>query len=463
MAKKIVTKYECDACGYQSIKYLGKCPRCNKWNSMEEVKEFKVNEKHTNIAIKEENSMLSISVDKLKNISTQDVPRVLTDSKELNRVLGGGIVPGSLILLGGDPGIGKSTLLLQISSYLSKENDVLYVSGEESVRQVKLRADRMSGNTDDLYVYSQTDLNLIYEIIGKIKPKFLVIDSIQTVYNPNLDNSPGSITQVRECTQQLMKIAKSLNIAIFIVGHVTKEGTIAGPKMLEHMVDTVLYFEGEEHHSYRILRAVKNRFGSTNELGIFEMTSKGLSDMDNPSQIFLEERSVDLSGATIVGTMEGTRPLLVELQALTTPTAFNNPRRVSSGLEYNKLVLLMAVLEKRAGYLLQQQDVYVKVSGGVKIDDPAVDLGVLVSVASSFKDRAIPNDYCFIGEVGLTGEIRRVSRIEQRINEAIKHGFNRIFVPYSNKSGLDIKNTNSEIVFVKNITDCLDKVFKNIF
>ncbi|MBF0713862.1 DNA repair protein RadA [Gemella sp. GH3] len=462
MAKKVSTKYECNACGYQSIKYLGKCPRCYKWNSMEEVRELKTNDKHNTFLSEESQSKLAITVDKLKNISTQDVPRTLTDSNELNRVLGGGVVPGSLVLLGGDPGIGKSTLLLQISSYLAKEHDVLYVSGEESVRQVKIRADRMKNDTNELYVYSQTDLNLIYEIIKKIKPKFLVIDSIQTVYNPNLDNSPGSITQVRECTQQLMKIAKSLNIAIFIVGHVTKEGTIAGPKMLEHMVDTVLYFEGEEHHSYRILRAVKNRFGSTNELGIFEMQTGGLVDMNNPSQIFLEERSRDLSGATIVGTMEGTRPLLVEIQSLTTPTAFNNPRRVSTGLEYNKLVLLMAVLEKKAGYLLQQQDVYVKVAGGVKIDDPAVDLGVLIAVASSFKDVSVNMYDCFIGEVGLTGEIRRVSRIDQRINEAKKHGFKRIFIPYSNKNSVTITE-GLEIIPVKNINNCLELVFEQIF
>ncbi|MBU0278910.1 DNA repair protein RadA [Gemella sp. zg-1178] len=461
MAKKISTKYECDACGYQSIKYLGKCPNCNKWGSMEEVKEVKISDKHRTY-MPEENSKATVAVEKLKNISTQDVPRTLTDSNELNRVLGGGIVPGSLILIGGDPGIGKSTLLLQISSYLADKSDVLYVSGEESVRQVKVRADRMKVSTDELYVYSQTDLNLIYEIIKKIKPKFLVIDSIQTVYNPNLENSPGSITQVRECTQQLMKIAKNLNIAIFIVGHVTKEGTIAGPKMLEHMVDTVLYFEGEEHHSYRILRAVKNRFGSTNELGIFEMRSFGLVDMDNPSQIFLEERSKELSGASIVGIMEGTRPLLVEIQSLTTPTAFNNPRRISSGLEYNKLVLLMAVLEKKAAYLLQQQDVYVKVAGGVKIDDPAVDLGVLVAVASSFKDVAINMYDCFIGEVGLTGEIRRVSRIEQRIAEAKKHGFKRIFVPYGNKKGIEFPS-DVEILPIRNINECLDIIFKNTF
>lgn len=462
MAKKVSTKYECNACGYQTIKYLGKCPRCNSWATLDEVKEVKVNDKHNAFLLEENGQKVAVEVEKLKNISTEDVPRTLTDSNELNRVLGGGVVPGSLVLLGGDPGIGKSTLLLQISSYLAKNNDVLYVSGEESVRQVKIRADRMNSDTSELYVYSQTDLNLIYEIIKKIKPKFLVIDSIQTVYNPNLDNSPGSITQVRECTQQLMKIAKKLNIAIFIVGHVTKEGTIAGPKMLEHMVDTVLYFEGENHHSYRVLRAVKNRFGSTNELGIFEMRQSGLVDMENPSQIFLEERSKDLSGATIVGTMEGTRPLLVEIQSLTTPTAFNNPRRISTGLEYNKLVLLMAVLEKKAGYLLQQQDVYVKVSGGVKIDDPAVDLGVLVAVASSFKDRAIDMYDCFIGEVGLTGEIRRVSRIEQRINEAKKHGFKRIFIPYSNQNGLDIPK-DIELVPIKNINQCLEILFSNIF
>lgn len=462
MAKKVSVKYECEACGYQTIKYLGKCPRCHSWGSLEEVKEVVTNSKHNTFLPEENKTKMALSVEKLKHISTVDVPRVKTDSPELNRVLGGGIVPGSLILLGGDPGVGKSTLLLQISAYLSKSYDVLYVSGEESVRQVKIRADRMKSTTDELYVYSQTDLNLIYEIIKKLEPKFLVIDSIQTVYNPNMDNSPGSITQVRECTQQLMKIAKSLGIAIFIVGHVTKEGSIAGPKMLEHMVDTVLYFEGEEHHSYRILRAVKNRFGSTNELGIFEMQSYGLMDMDNPSQIFLEERSKDLSGASIVGIMEGTRPLLVEIQSLTTPTAFNNPRRVSSGLEYNKLVLLMAVLEKKAGYLLQQQDVYVKVAGGVKIDDPAVDLGILLAVASSFKDKAIDMYDCFIGEVGLTGEIRRVSKIEQRIQEAKKHGFKRIFIPYSNKNVLE-EIDGIELVLVKNINQCLDIIFNDIF
>lgn len=462
MAKKVSVKYECEACGYQTIKYLGKCPRCHSWGSLEEVKEVVTHSKHNTFLPEENKTKMALSVEKLKHISTVDVPRVKTDSPELNRVLGGGIVPGSLILLGGDPGVGKSTLLLQISAYLSKSYDVLYVSGEESVRQVKIRADRMKSTTDELYVYSQTDLNLIYEIIKKLEPKFLVIDSIQTVYNPNMDNSPGSITQVRECTQQLMKIAKSLGIAIFIVGHVTKEGSIAGPKMLEHMVDTVLYFEGEEHHSYRILRAVKNRFGSTNELGIFEMQSYGLMDMDNPSQIFLEERSKDLSGASIVGIMEGTRPLLVEIQSLTTPTAFNNPRRVSSGLEYNKLVLLMAVLEKKAGYLLQQQDVYVKVAGGVKIDDPAVDLGILLAVASSFKDKAIDMYDCFIGEVGLTGEIRRVSKIEQRIQEAKKHGFKRIFIPYSNKNVLE-EIDGIELVLVKNINQCLDIIFNDIF
>lgn len=460
MAKTSV-KYECNACGYQSLKYMGKCPQCAKWGSLEEIVETKVKSKHTEYqpqgSVKER-----VEAGKLKSVSTEDVPRTLTDSGELNRVLGGGVVGGSLILLGGDPGIGKSTLLLQISAYLAKEHDVLYVTGEESVRQVKIRADRLNNNTDELYVYAQTDLNLIYQIVKKIKPKFLVIDSIQTIYNPNLENSPGSITQVRECTQQLMKIAKSLNIAIFIVGHVTKEGAIAGPRMLEHMVDTVLYFEGESQHSYRILRAVKNRFGSTNEIGIFEMKSSGLHDLANPSQMFLEERSKNLAGATIISTMEGSRPLLVEIQSLTTPTAFNNPRRVSTGLEYNKLILLMAVLEKRAGYLLQQQDVYVKVSGGVKIDDPAVDLGVIVAVASSFKDIAVDMNDCFIGEVGLTGEVRRVSRIEQRINEAKKHGFKRAIVPASN-----IKNSEFpegiEIIPVKDIRQCLEVAFENIF
>lgn len=459
---KVSVKYECNACGYQSLKYMGRCPNCKKWASMEEVREAKVATKHTAFTSSSSVETERVEAGKLKAVSMQDVPRTLTDSAELNRVLGGGVVGGSLILLGGDPGIGKSTLLLQISAYLAKEHDVLYVTGEESVRQVKIRADRLKNNTDELYVYAQTDLNLIYQVVKKIKPKFLVIDSIQTIYNPSLENSPGSITQVRECTQQLMKIAKSLNIAIFIVGHVTKEGTIAGPRMLEHMVDTVLYFEGEGQHSYRMLRAVKNRFGSTNEIGLFEMKSTGLEDLLNPSGMFLEERSKNLAGATIVSTMEGSRPLLVELQSLTTATAFNNPRRVSTGLEYNKLILLMAVLEKRAGYLLQQQDVYVKVSGGVRIDDPAVDLGVIVAVASSFKDIAIDNNMCFIGEVGLTGEVRRVDRIEQRINEARKHGFKKVVVPSGN-----MKNTEFppgiEVIPVKDIRACLDVAFENVF
>ena len=444
---KVNVKYECNACGYQSLKYMGRCPSCKKWASMEEVVETPQKKTKHTAFIPTSSDTERLEAGKLKLVSTQDVPRTLTDSQELNRVLGGGVVGGSLVLLGGDPGIGKSTLLLQISAYLAKEHDVLYVTGEESVRQVKIRADRLKNNTDELYVYAQTDLNLIYEVVKKVKPKFLVIDSIQTIYNPNLENSPGSITQVRECTQQLMKIAKSLNIAIFIVGHVTKEGTIAGPRMLEHMVDTVLYFEGEGQHSYRMLRAVKNRFGSTNEIGIFEMKSSGLEDLANPSQMFLEERSKNLAGATIISTMEGSRALLVEIQ---------------SGLEYNKLILLMAVLEKKVGYLLQQQDVYVKVSGGVRIDDPAVDLGVVVAVASSFKDIAVDMNDCFIGEVGLTGEVRRVSRIEQRISEAKKHGFKRAIVPAGN-----MKNTEFppgiEIIPVKDIRECLDVAFGSVF
>ena len=459
---KVNVKYECSACGYQSLKYMGRCPSCKKWASMEEVVETPQKKTKHTAFIPTSSDTECLEAGKLKSVSTQDVPRTLTDSQELNRVLGGGVVGGSLVLLGGDPGIGKSTLLLQISAYLAKEHNVLYVTGEESVRQVKIRADRLKNNTDELYVYAQTDLNLIYEVVKKVKPKFLVIDSIQTIYNPNLENSPGSITQVRECTQQLMKIAKSLNIAIFIVGNVTKEGTIAGPRMLEHMVDTVLYFEGEGQHSYRMLRAVKNRFGSTNEIGIFEMKSSGLEDLANPSQMFLEERSKNLAGATIISTMEGSRALLVEIQSLTTPTAFNNPRRVSSGLEYNKLILLMAVLEKKVGYLLQQQDVYVKVSGGVRIDDPAVDLGVVVAVASSFKDIAVDMNDCFIGEVGLTGEVRRVSRIEQRISEAKKHGFKRAVVPAGNMKNTEFPS-GIEIIPVKDIRECLDIAFGSIF
>ncbi|QNR08882.1 DNA repair protein RadA [Macrococcoides canis] len=451
---KVKSTFECMACGYQSPKWMGKCPNCGAWNQMEEVIEHK--QKGPKNAISESQS--DNKVEKLKDITKESVPRDHTQMKELDRVLGGGIVPGSLILIGGDPGIGKSTLLLQVCAMLSQNHPVLYISGEESVRQTKLRADRLLEDAGELDVYAETNLQIIHETVKKTKPKFLVIDSIQTIFHPEVTSAPGSVSQVRECTQELMRIAKQMNIATFIVGHVTKEGQIAGPRLLEHMVDTVLYFEGDTHHSYRILRAVKNRFGSTNEMGIFEMKNTGLKEVLNPSEMFLEERTKNVAGSTIVATMEGTRPLLVEVQSLVTPTSFHNPRRMASGVDHNRLSLLMAVLEKKQGYLLQQQDAYVKVAGGVKLDEPAVDLSVIVSIASSYNDKPTRGYDCFIGEVGLTGEVRRVARIEQRVQEAEKLGFKRVIIPKNNIGGWDFPG-NIEVIGVTNINEALKIAF----
>lgn len=341
MAKKKVI-FECMACGYQSPKWMGKCPNCGAWNQMEEIIEKTSNPKH-GVKTKETQA----KVQKLNSIKHETTPRVQTDSKEFNRVLGGGIVSGSLVLIGGDPGIGKSTLLLQICASLSQKLNVLYITGEESLNQTKLRADRLEEDSSNLNVLAETDLEVIHQTVEQERPDILVVDSIQTIYHPEISSAPGSVSQVRESTQSLMNIAKQMNIATFIVGHVTKEGQIAGPRLLEHMVDTVLYFEGDEHHAYRILRAVKNRFGSTNEMGIFEMKQSGLKGVQNPSEMFLEERSTNVPGSTIVATMEGTRPLLIEVQSLVTPTTFNNPRRMATGIDHNRLSLLMAVLEKK--------------------------------------------------------------------------------------------------------------------
>ncbi|WP_164670653.1 DNA repair protein RadA [Virgibacillus doumboii] len=432
MAKR-KTKYVCQECGYESAKWMGKCPGCNNWNTLvEEIEASSMKSRHTlGVESKSASKPESITA-----IETQKEPRITTTMKEFNRVLGGGIVPGSLVLIGGDPGIGKSTLLLQISSQLAeKQLPVLYISGEESTRQTKLRADRLGIKSDLLYVLSETNLLDIANQIEQIKPSFVVIDSIQTIYREEVTSAPGSVSQVRESTGELMKIAKTNGIPIFIVGHVTKEGAIAGPRMLEHMVDAVLYFEGERHHTYRILRGVKNRFGSTHEMGIFEMKEEGLREVMNPSEIFLEERSQGAAGSTVVASMEGTRPVLVEIQALISPSSFGNPRRMATGIDTNRVPLLMAVLEKRVGLMLQNQDAYIKVAGGVKLDEPAIDLAIAVSIASSFRDQPTKPDDIFVGEVGLTGEIRRVSRIEQRVQEAAKLGFKRVICPKNNLDG----------------------------
>ncbi len=449
VAKKKVV-FECMACGYQSAKWMGKCPSCGAWNQMEEVVERKESSPKHGVRRRESHS----KVQKLNEVHHETTPRIKSKSEEFNRVLGGGIVTGSLVLIGGDPGIGKSTLLLQICAALSQSYSVLYITGEESLNQTKIRADRLDEDSSNLNVFAETDLEIIHDTVVKLKPDLLVVDSIQTVFHPDISSAPGSVSQVRESTQSLMNIAKQNNIATFIVGHVTKEGQIAGPRLLEHMVDTVLYFEGDEHHAYRILRAVKNRFGSTNEMGIFEMKQSGLKGVKNPSEMFLEERSTNVPGSTIVSTMEGTRPLLIEVQALVTPTTFNNPRRMATGIDHNRLSLLMAVLEKKENYLLQQQDAYIKVAGGVRLTEPAVDLGVIISTASSFKDQAVDGLDCFVGEVGLTGEVRRVSRIEQRVQEAAKLGFKRIIIPESNIGGWTFPES-IQVIGVKNVHEAL--------
>lgn len=457
MAKR-KTKFMCNSCGYESAKWMGRCPGCGEWNTM--VEEIEVVTKGPRRTFQHSESTAQKATP-ITAIEIAEEPRDDTDLNELNRVLGGGIVPGSLVLIGGDPGIGKSTLLLQVSALLANKGQrVLYMSGEESVRQTKLRAERLGVTSSELYIYSETNLELVNEAIDSVEPKFVIIDSIQTVHHPEVTSAPGSVSQVRECTAELMRIAKTKNIAIFLVGHVTKEGQIAGPRLLEHMVDTVLYFEGERHHTYRILRSQKNRFGSTNEIAIFEMLQGGLKEVLNPSELFLQERSQGAAGSTVVASMEGTRPILVEIQALVTPTSFNYPKRMASGLDQNRVQLLMAVLEKRMGMLLQTQDAYIKVAGGVKLDEPAIDLAVLTTIVSSYKDVAVSAHDCFIGEVGLTGEVRRVSRVEQRVQEAAKLGFKRAIIPASNLGGWDFPE-GIRVIGVESVNDALKEAFPN--
>ncbi|WP_430607042.1 DNA repair protein RadA [Enterococcus sp. AZ170] len=456
MAKKAKVQFECQTCGYISPKYLGRCPNCGQWNTMTEEIIQDTTDRRARVSLTGKKTQPQ----RLAEVVPKKEPRVKTKLVELNRVLGGGVVPGSLVLIGGDPGIGKSTLLLQVSQQLAEiGGKVLYVSGEESAEQIKMRAERLSSIDTEFYLYAETDMNEIARAIEKLEPDYVIIDSIQTMTQPDVTSVAGSVSQVRETTAELLKIAKTNGIAIFIVGHVTKEGSIAGPRMLEHMVDTVLYFEGDKHHTFRILRAVKNRFGSTNEIGIFEMREHGLEEVANPSQVFLEERLADATGSAIVVAMEGTRPILVEVQALITPTMFGNAKRTTTGLDFNRVSLIMAVLEKRAGLLLQNQDAYLKAAGGVKINEPAIDLAVAVSIASSYKENGTKPTECFIGEIGLTGEIRRVNSIEQRVREAQKLGFIKIYLPKNNLGGWTPPE-GIEIVGVATIGETLRKVFK---
>lgn len=423
MAKGKNNVFFCQECGYESSKWVGQCPACKAWNTMvEEIVDKKSSVTHRQIT--------EVQVAKLKDVQSSSEKRMDTHIEELNRVLGGGIVPGSLVLVGGDPGIGKSTLLLQTCKSLSDQKiAVLYISGEESLQQIKMRADRIGIFSDEMTLLCETNLDLIQGVIEERKPQVVVIDSIQTMFRENVNSAPGSVSQVREATSVLMRLAKEQGIAIFVVGHVTKEGTVAGPRVLEHMVDTVLYFEGDRYASYRILRAVKNRFGSTNEIGVFEMCQSGLREVPNPSEYMLDGKPKNASGSIVVCTMEGTRPLLVEIQALVCHSAFGMPRRTAAGVDYNRVNLLMAVLEKNVGVRLADQDAYINIAGGMKVSEPATDLGLVLAIISSFRNRPIAEDMICFGEVGLSGEVRSVNMVEQRIAEAHKLGFKQCILP----------------------------------
>ena len=423
MAKGKNNVFFCQECGYESSKWVGQCPACKAWNTMvEEIVDKKSSVTHRQIT--------EVQVAKLNDVQSSSEKRMDTHIEELNRVLGGGIVPGSLVLVGGDPGIGKSTLLLQTCKSLSDQKiAVLYISGEESLQQIKMRADRIGIFSDEMTLLCETNLDLIQGVIEERKPQVVVIDSIHTMFRENVNSAPGSVSQVREATSVLMRLAKEQGIAIFVVGHVTKEGTVAGPRVLEHMVDTVLYFEGDRYASYRILRAVKNRFGSTNEIGVFEMCQSGLREVPNPSEYMLDGKPKNASGSIVVCTMEGTRPLLVEIQALVCHSAFGMPRRTAAGVDYNRVNLLMAVLEKNVGVRLADQDAYINIAGGMKVSEPATDLGLVLAIISSFRNRPIAEDTICFGEVGLSGEVRSVNMVEQRIAEAHKLGFKQCILP----------------------------------
>jgi len=446
--KKERTKFVCQSCGYESPRWLGRCPECESWNSfVEERQELEP----AAWATRKERSYPQ----PLSEIEMESQSRIPTGSEEFDRVLGGGLVPGSLILLGGDPGIGKSTLLLQRLAEISRDNfPTLYVSGEESVTQTKMRAQRLGVNLSSLYVLAENDLHAIQEAINKLEPKVVIVDSIQTIYSPELGSAPGSISQVRECALTLMQVAKGKGIPVLLIGHVTKEGAIAGPRVLEHMVDALLYLEGDRQYQFRILRSVKNRFGSTNEIGVFEIREQGLIEVSNPSELFLSNRRGDISGSTVTCAIEGTRPLLVEIQALTTTASFGMPQRTAAGVDGKRLALLLAVLEKRAGLRLGSYDVFVKVAGGLRLDEPAVDLAIILAVASSFRNCPIDDQVVVVGEVGLGGEVRSISQIERRVNEAERLGFKSVYLPQENLKSIS-QNFQIEKVGVSSIQEVL--------
>ena len=453
MASKTKSVFVCTECGYISPKWAGKCTGCGEWNTMQE--EIQTQDK--NAAKRASSALINAAIpQRLSEIKTESENRIKTGISELDRVLGGGIVQGSLVLISGEPGIGKSTILLQMCDVICKNHNVLYVSGEESPKQLRMRAERLGVDSENLLVLAEIDISSIAERINQTKPDIVIIDSIQTMLRPDLTSSPGSVTQVKECTSELMRIAKSADIPIFVVGHVNKEGSIAGPKVMEHMVDAVLYFEGERSLDCRILRAVKNRFGSTNEIGVFEMTSKGLEEVTNPSSLFVQGRLENVSGIATVGIMEGSRPIIAEIQALVSQTHFPAPRRVSAGFDFNRLNLLIAVLEKRCGLFFGNSDTYLNIIGGLRIDEPAADMAVTMALASGLKDFIIPDDTILMGEVGLAGEVRSITSLEARIKEAEKLGYKRCIVPKRNK--VSQLPTNMEIISVSTLREVFSKL-----
>ena len=451
MAKAKKSVFFCQNCGHEESKWLGQCPVCKEWNTF-------VEEKVTPVKTGVSREQNKVQVVTLSSISTDEDERIKTGIDELDRVLGGGIVPGSLVLVGGDPGIGKSTLLLQVCQRLAAtKKKVLYVSGEESLKQIKLRANRMGNFSESLYLFCETNLGIIRGVIENQRPDMLVIDSIQTMYNEEVGSALGSVSQVRESTNVLMQLAKGLNISTFIVGHVTKEGTVAGPRVLEHMVDTVLYFEGDRHASYRILRGVKNRFGSTNEIGVFEMRKEGLAEVENPSEFMLSGKPESASGSVVACAIEGTRPMLLEIQALVCRSNFGMPRRTAAGLDYNRVNLLMAVLEKRIGLPLSNYDAYVNIAGGIRMNEPAVDLGIVMAIASSYKNKPISEDTIVFGEVGLSGEVRAVTMPEQRVAEAKKLGFKTCVIPEISLKSVG-RVDGLEIIGVKSVIQAMNYI-----
>lgn len=451
---KTRTKHVCSNCGHQTPGYFGRCPKCGEFGTMQEV----VEEVRKAASAKQDRRPVGVmraQAQRLHDVSAQMGERYFVPIEELNRVLGGGLVPGSLILIGGEPGIGKSTLTLQASvSFAQTIGRVLYVSGEESAQQIKMRAERLGIAADDLYLLTETNLNNIFEEVRRIDPAVLIIDSIQTVYAEEIDSSPGLVSQVRECASRLQTLAKTSGISVFLIGHVTKEGTIAGPRVLEHIVDTVLYLEGDPFQAFRLLRSVKNRFGATSEVGVFEMQGAGMVEVPNPSEVFLAERVVNAPGSAIAVTMEGTRPLLVEVQALTSQTNFGNARRTPNGIDMNRLLLVTAVLVKRAGLRLYEHDIFVNIVGGLKVDEPASDLAVAVAMASSYYDRPVPADLVIVGEIGLSGEVRAVNQVAMRLNEASKIGFKRALVPKTRRK-IDGLPAGLEIITARSIADAL--------